>query len=208
MSVQKSSDPLVRWLVGVKELLKATVRKLNPWVVIEGVRDEEQCEAERRKAAANLESALAECRAASDAVGDDRKRRSISTDLQWATADVLELVKRVIAGEAGSDREVMNAADRIRHRLEDGDIKRELEDAAGGMGSPPAQDSTPEPVWPDYMSANDLAARLGLPLAATRKKLERLAEKYDCRVENESPRRGEPRWFYRVADVLPELRRN
>lgn len=66
--------------------------------------------------------------------------------------------------------------------------------------------STLEAPWPEYMSAKDLAERLGLPREGTRKKLERLADKYDCSIENESPRRGECRRLYRTADVLPHLR--
>jgi hypothetical protein len=61
--------------------------------------------------------------------------------------------------------------------------------------------------WPEYMSAQDLAHRLNLPREATRKKLKRLANKYDCSIPVESPRRGESRTLYHVKTVLPELRK-
>jgi len=73
-----------------------------------------------------------------------------------------------------------------------------------GGANPPAQDLAP---WPEYMTANDLAARLLLQRQATRKKLERLAKRIDCRREVESPRKGEAKWTYRVQTVLPELRK-
>ena len=87
---------------------------------------------------------------------------------------------------------------------------------AGGseVGEPVTADvdraNTPEAdagLWPAYMSAADLATRLGLPPEATRKKLERRAGRSDCYIENESPRRGEAKRLYRVEDVLPFLSR-
>jgi hypothetical protein len=60
---------------------------------------------------------------------------------------------------------------------------------------------------PEYLSAKDLADRLGLPREATRKKLDRLFQKFpDCAIDNEAPRRRESKRLYRVADVLPHLR--
>jgi hypothetical protein len=67
----------------------------------------------------------------------------------------------------------------------------------------PGQEAGAAPPWPAYMSAADLADRLGLNREATRKKLERLAGKHDCRIENESPRKGDATWFYHVQTVLP-----
>jgi len=61
--------------------------------------------------------------------------------------------------------------------------------------------------WPEYMTASDLAAGLNLPPEATRKKLERLAKKYDCFVDTDSPRSGEAKRMYRVADVLHKLKK-
>jgi hypothetical protein len=60
--------------------------------------------------------------------------------------------------------------------------------------------------WPAYLSAAELAKRLDLPKESTRKKLERLAKKMDCFQESESPRIGEARKLYRVADVLDKIR--
>jgi hypothetical protein len=60
----------------------------------------------------------------------------------------------------------------------------------------------------EYLSANDLADRLGLPREATRKKLERFAKKHrGCYYDHDLPRKGEARRYYRVADVLPHLQR-
>jgi hypothetical protein len=83
-----------------------------------------------------------------------------------------------------------------------------ISQAAVEKETPPADPTAtpPEPPWPEYMSAKDLSNRLGLPPDATRKKLERLAGKYDCFIDNESPRRGEAKRLYRVADVLPHIR--
>ncbi|MSR55804.1 MAG: hypothetical protein EXS09_21385 [Gemmataceae bacterium] len=77
--------------------------------------------------------------------------------------------------------------------------------AASGAEETPIHDSTDAAPWPEYLTANDLANRLKLPQAATRKKLERLAKNCDCRREVESPRKGEAKWTYRVKTVLPEL---
>jgi hypothetical protein len=79
---------------------------------------------------------------------------------------------------------------------------REGGTAPCSTGRAAPEDAVP---WPEYMSAGDLAGRLGLPPEATRKKLERLAERFDCFIENESPRKNEARRLYRVADVLPHL---
>ena len=56
--------------------------------------------------------------------------------------------------------------------------------------------------WPEFMSAADLAARLGRPPDSTRKMLERWADDHpNCFIENDSPRRGEAKILYRVGDV-------
>jgi hypothetical protein len=96
------------------------------------------------------------------------------------------------AGGHGADRNPMPDGDGERHHAQ------MSEDSAI---EPPADE-----LWPAYMSARDLADRLCLSREATRKKLARLAANHDCFIENESPRKGEAKRLYRVADVLPELR--
>lgn len=83
---------------------------------------------------------------------------------------------------------------------------RQLLEAIRILQSPGSADADAVP-WPEYMTSNDIADRLGQPRDATRKKLERLADRIDCRREVESPRRGEAKWTYRTRTVLPELRR-
>jgi hypothetical protein len=57
------------------------------------------------------------------------------------------------------------------------------------------------------LSAADLAGRLGLSRNAVEVYLRRYRRDYpDCATENEGRRRNEPRYLYRVADVLAPLR--
>lgn len=72
-------------------------------------------------------------------------------------------------------------------------------------GTAPTGTDPPRAPLPEYMDWRDLAKALGLRAEPTRKKLERLAKKYDCFIENESPRRGDTKRLYRTADVLPYL---
>jgi hypothetical protein len=72
-------------------------------------------------------------------------------------------------------------------------------------GPPPAEQDVA--VWPTFLSAADLAARLGQPKNAVEVFLRRYRKDYpDCATENEGRRHNEPRYLYRVADVLPHLR--
>jgi hypothetical protein len=62
--------------------------------------------------------------------------------------------------------------------------------------------------WPELLSAGDIADRLKLSRDAVDACLRRYRRAYpDCATETEEGRRrNEPRYLYRVADVLPHLR--
>jgi hypothetical protein len=69
---------------------------------------------------------------------------------------------------------------------------------------PPLPEGAP---LPEYVSIKDLAGRLGLTVGQVGSFLRRYAEKYpDCWIDNDHPRKGEPKKLYRTADVLPVLR--
>jgi hypothetical protein len=60
---------------------------------------------------------------------------------------------------------------------------------------------------PQFLSALDLAARLGRPVTSIAKALERLRKKLpDCFIENGTRRKSDPTYLYRVSEVLPHLR--
>jgi hypothetical protein len=57
-----------------------------------------------------------------------------------------------------------------------------------------------------FASASDLARHLGRPVPAVESFLRRSRDNHpDCYVETEGRRRNEPRYLYRVADILPSL---
>jgi len=59
---------------------------------------------------------------------------------------------------------------------------------------------------PQLCSAPDLARRLGLNVNLVDSFLRRLrGVKRDCYVESDNPRKNEPRYLYRTADIWPEL---
>jgi hypothetical protein len=58
---------------------------------------------------------------------------------------------------------------------------------------------------PEYASARVIARHLGLELEATRKRLDRLAEKHDCTSEVEGRRSREARKLYHTKTVIPLL---
>src|SRR5262245_20108862 len=59
---------------------------------------------------------------------------------------------------------------------------------------------------PADLSAADLARQMRQPKPRVEKALERYRKKYpDCYIENESPRKTDPRYLYRVGDVVPYL---
>jgi hypothetical protein len=61
---------------------------------------------------------------------------------------------------------------------------------------------------PALLSAGDLARLLKLSLPRVESALRRYRENHpDCFTEAENPRKNEPRYLYRTADVLPVLRR-
>lgn len=82
------------------------------------------------------------------------------------------------------------------------------EAVTAGQGDSPSAQVQPA-ITPPFQSANDLAKTLGLSgrAAAVETFLRRYREKFpDCFREAEGARRNEPRYLYRVADVLPALR--
>jgi hypothetical protein len=71
----------------------------------------------------------------------------------------------------------------------------------------PAPVSHEEEIWPDLLAVRDLAERLGVSEDAVDAFLKRHRKRYvDCYVENEGRRRNDPRFLYRVQDVLSPLR--
>jgi hypothetical protein len=73
---------------------------------------------------------------------------------------------------------------------------------------PPLAGSTATPL-PLRASAKDLAAMLGESDDAVDSFLRRYRDKYpDCYIPTDSPRRNEPKYLYRVADVLPALKQH
>lgn len=130
-------------------------------------------------------------------------------------------LKRMLTNPAGYtfspeladlDARVKASLQELLNRLREGDYWfQESPDAAAVLlnktlaSISPTETTADAAPWPEYMSAADLAARCGLPPESTRKKLERLAEKSDCYIENESPRVRETRRLYRVADVRLHL---
>jgi hypothetical protein len=70
--------------------------------------------------------------------------------------------------------------------------------------TPAGQDAT---AWPTLLSATDLADRLGQSRDAVSAWLRRYRRRFpDCVRETEGARRNDPRYLYRTADVLPDLR--
>ena len=62
-------------------------------------------------------------------------------------------------------------------------------------------------LLPEFMSAVDLAKITGLSEAAVDSFLRRYRKKYaDCFIETEGRRKGDPKFLYRTAEVLPTLR--
>jgi hypothetical protein len=125
-----------------------------------------------------------------------------------------ELAFATLPSHAARRKEFVAIADEMERRLDrlrqwenllrDPVLPPQAEPSFDGGQKAAADQDVP---WPDYMSAADLAERLGLEREATRKKLERMAKRFDCFVDNESRRKGEAKRLYRVADVLPDLRR-
>jgi hypothetical protein len=65
-----------------------------------------------------------------------------------------------------------------------------------------------EVAWPVMLSAPDLARRLRLSDDRVESALRRFRKKHpDCCEEVENPRKNQPRYLYRTADVLPILER-
>jgi hypothetical protein len=63
------------------------------------------------------------------------------------------------------------------------------------------------PASSSLLSAADLARELGKTLDAVDSFLRRYRSRYpDCYMETDGPRRNEPRFLYRVSDVLPALK--
>jgi hypothetical protein len=72
---------------------------------------------------------------------------------------------------------------------------------------PPHSPEMPPKATPQWASVNDLAAMLKKPRSAVESFLRRYRVKYpDCFMEADSPRRNEPKYLYRIADVLPALK--
>jgi hypothetical protein len=74
---------------------------------------------------------------------------------------------------------------------------------------PPATATASEDAlhWPVLISSTDLAKRLGLTSNPVEVFLRRYRAKYpDCALPTDSPRRNEPRYMYRTADVLAPVR--
>jgi hypothetical protein len=102
------------------------------------------------------------------------------------------------------------AAD-ILNRLAEGasllgtSIHSALQSGSGEL-KPMAAEPTGAELLPIYLSASDLASLTGLSVDQVDSFLRRHRRGYpDCYIENESPRRNEPRYLYRTADVLPAL---
>jgi hypothetical protein len=76
-------------------------------------------------------------------------------------------------------------------------------------GPPPVESMATATDLPPFASAKDLATLIGKPsnASAVESFLRRYRDKYpDCYTENESPRKNDPKYLYRVADVLPVLK--
>jgi hypothetical protein len=68
---------------------------------------------------------------------------------------------------------------------------------------PPADS---EVVLLKMLTASDVARYLNLPAPRVESALRRFRKKHpDCAEEQKHPRRNEPRWFYRTADIQPVL---
>ncbi len=79
--------------------------------------------------------------------------------------------------------------------------------AATSDAGPAHSAETPAKTTPQWASVNDLAVMLKKPRSAVESFLRRYRVKYpDCFMEADSPRRNEPRYLYRIADVLPALK--
>lgn len=60
-----------------------------------------------------------------------------------------------------------------------------------------------------FLSASELAKTVGQPIDAVESFLRRYRQKSpDCFMPTDSPRRNEPKYLYRTAEVLPELKKN
>jgi hypothetical protein len=82
-----------------------------------------------------------------------------------------------------------------------------LLDAPGNTPPPPVPPAEAD-VWPAFLSASDIARRLGQPAKRVDTFLRRFARNNkDCRVANDNAHRNEPRHLYRTADVRPALER-
>jgi hypothetical protein len=96
-------------------------------------------------------------------------------------------------GPDEADRAALDALDRVIAR--DGPLSTR----------PPAIPGTTD--WPQFLSASDLANRLGVSTNAVDAFLRRYRKQYpDSAIETEGRRRCEARYLYRVTDVLPHLR--
>jgi hypothetical protein len=68
--------------------------------------------------------------------------------------------------------------------------------------------TAPPADWPTFLSAADLARRTRLNSTRLESALRRFREKNpDCCNEQQNPRRNEPRYLYRVADVWPVVQK-
>src|SRR5262245_9303315 len=101
----------------------------------------------------------------------------------------------MVTGQAPPDggEPVLRDLDRLMHRLQ------EVEAQAG-----PASEGPPCPpgvtLLPAFMPASDLARVTGLTVDQAESFLRRYRNQYpDCYIENESPRRNDPRFLYRTA---------
>jgi hypothetical protein len=74
-------------------------------------------------------------------------------------------------------------------------------------GTDPEADKGIDSADLPFQSAGDLARRFGWSVGAVESFLRRYRERFvDCFDEADGRRRNEPRYLYRVADVLPALR--
>jgi hypothetical protein len=83
----------------------------------------------------------------------------------------------------------------------------QITDDANHQRETPQHDE-PETPLPVFISASDLARFLGLPPARVESALRRFRSDHpDCAFEVDNPRRNEPRYLYRSADVRPVMER-
>lgn len=140
-----------------------------------------------------------------------RKAQSMAYRLAMLMRDLPDLsTKPVTQWEMKGHRQLWDDLDSLAREFLEASEKIDAASTRPANETPNAPPvAVAESSPPEYSSATDLATRLQAGKSAVESWLRRYRGKYpDCFITNDSPRKNEPKYLYRTADVWHDLQEN